>query len=1200
MIPIVRFDLARHLRAISTYIYFLLLVGIAFLLMITAGGAFQSASVTMGGGKVFVNSPYSLAEFISLLSYFGLLIISAITGKAAFQDFEYNTHSFFFTMPIRKSSYLAGRFVGAMVILIAIFAGVAVGLAVATKMPFLDKVRIGPNHLWAYVQPYFVSVLPNLFVMGALFFSLAALTRRIAPVYMTSVILLIGYLIAISISAKLEDKFIAALLDPFGSLAMGRVTEYWTIAEKNTRMVTLEGPLLWNRLLWIGVATILLAFTYAKFKFVYALEGRRAKAAKEVAVSVLAFAPVAAPQGGASANPDVTPGFSTTLSFSAFAQLTRLGFTETVKNIYFAVIVLAGVLFMIFAARTGGDIYGTPTYPVTYQMLDLVGGTFQLFILIIITFYSGELVWRERDAHTNELVDVLPLPSWTLFLSKLCALGLVMVVLNVVVMIAGMTIQLAKGYTRLEPLLYIKELFGLNLIGYWLLCVLAITVQILVNNKYMGFFVMVLYYLWTAFMGQLGFEHHLYQYDSDPGFTYSDMNRFGHFLAPIFWFDGYWVAFAVLLAVLGYLFFIRGLATDWSWRTYLAYRRFDAPRRLITGVALAAFVAIGGFIFYNTNVLNTYRPRKATELLQVRYEREYKKYLAMPQPRITSVRFNADIHPQQRTIAFTGHYDIANTTANPIDTVLVGVQESLTHYRLKFDPPAKMIDEQRPMDLAVYRLERPLAPGATGSLDFEVSYEPHGFPNDEAPTFVVYNGTFVNSAMLPQFGYQEGEELSDDATRRKYGLAPKPRMADLNDMAARQNTYISNDSDWVPFETMISTDPDQIAIAPGELTREWTENNRHYFEYRTLRRVLNFFSVLSARYSVMRDKWKDVDLGVYYQPGHEYNLEKMMKGMKDALEYCTTNFSPYQNKTLRIMEFPRYQSFAQSFPASIPYSESIGFIARVDPKSDEDVDYPYYVTAHEVAHQWWAHQVIGGNVQGATMLSESLAQYTALMVMKREVGASQMRRFLKYEMDRYLIGRATERKKELPLERVENQPYIHYNKASVIFYALQDYVGEGKLNAVLHDYVQAVAFQNPPYTNSLELIDRIRKIVPPEFAYIIPDMFESITLYENRALSATYKQRSDGKYEVNLKVAAKKIQASELGDERELPLADWIDIGVLDSGGQALYMTRHKIEKPETEFTIVVDRVPAKAGIDPWNKLVDRKPDDNVVAVTKP
>ncbi len=311
----------------------------------------------------------------------------------------------------------------------------------------------------------------------------------------------------------------------------------------------------------------------------------------------------------------------------------------------------------------------------------------------------------------------------------------------------------------------------------------------------------------------------------------------------------------------------------------------------------------------------------------------------------------------------------------------------------------------------------------------------------------------------------------------------------------------------------------------------------------------------------MRDRWNDVDLGIYYHPGHEYNLAKMMKGMKAALAYCTANFSPYQNKTLRIVEFPRYASFAQSFPGSIPYSESIGFIARVDPKSEDDVDYPFYVTAHEVAHQWWAHQVIGGNVQGSTLMSESLSQYTALMVMKHEVGPEQMRRFLKYEMDRYLIGRSVERKKELPLERVENQGYIHYNKASVIFYALQDYLGEENVNRVLREYVQAVAYQKPPYTNSVELIDRLRKIVPPNLSYIINDMFESITLYENRALSATYRQTPAGKYEVKLKVAARKVKAGDLGEEKEEPLADWIDIGVLDSNGKPLYLQRHKIDR---------------------------------------
>jgi ABC-type transport system involved in multi-copper enzyme maturation permease subunit len=1058
-----------------------------------------------------------------------------------------------------------------------------------TLMPFIDKTRVGPNHLWWYLQPYLVMVIPNVLVTGALFFSLAALTRRILPVYMTSVILLVGYLIATTLSAKIEEKLIAALLDPFGQIAMSRVTEYWTIAEKNTRIVGLTGALMWNRILWGGVAAALAAFTYARFKFIYALEGHRQR--KEEQVEETASAVIVAPVA--------LPVFSTAGNLQAFVRLTWLGFTETVKNIYFAVIVLAGILFMIAAARTTGDLFGTPTYPVTYEMVDLLGGSFSLFVIIVITFYSGELVWRERDAGTHELMDALPLPTWVPFLSKLGALFLVQVVLAAVAMFTGMAVQLAKGYTHLEPLLYVKDLFGLRLFEYCLMCVLALTLQTLVNNKYMGHFVMVLYYLVISFGSQFGLEHNLYRYAEAPDYTYSDMNGFGAFLKPVFWFDAYWAAFAVLLALGSYLYWVRGLAIERNWRHVLARRRFGATQKALAASAGIVFLALGGFIFYNTNILNTYRIQKTSEKLRVRFEKEYKKYRDIPQPRITDVRFTADLTPERRTVWVKGHYELVNTEAKPVEAILVSLPEEVQGRHLHFNPEADLIEDQRSLSLAIYKFKQPLAPGAKGSLDFEIGYEPHGFSNNPPSTQVVENGTFFNSGAFPHFGYQDNQELDEDNTRRKYGLPPKQRMADLNDMAARQNTYISSDSDWVTFDGVISTSPDQIAIAPGELVREWSSNGRRYFEYRTLRKVLDFFSVLSARYQVMRDHWNDVDLGIYYTPGHEYNLADMMKGMKLALDYCTKNFSPYQNKTVRIVEFPRYAMFAQSFPASIPYSEAIGFIARVDRSSDQDVDYPLYVTAHEVAHQWWAHQVIGGDVQGATMLSESLAQYTALMVMKHEVGADQMKKFLKYEMDRYLIGRATERKKELPLERVENQQYIHYEKGSIVFYALQDYIGEDKVNQVLHDYVKDVAFQNPPYTNAAELVERLRKVVPPEYAYLIHDLFETITLYENRALSATYRQTPEGKYEVKLKVASKKLRASELGEETDVPLADWIDIGVLDAKGKPLYLSKHKIDRSESEFTLVVDQLPAKAGIDPLNKLVDRKPDDNTIAVSK-
>jgi aminopeptidase N len=361
--------------------------------------------------------------------------------------------------------------------------------------------------------------------------------------------------------------------------------------------------------------------------------------------------------------------------------------------------------------------------------------------------------------------------------------------------------------------------------------------------------------------------------------------------------------------------------------------------------------------------------------------------------------------------------------------------------------------------------------------------------------------------------------------------------------------------------------------------------------------ILNFYAFQSGRYAVRRDRWNDVAIEVWHHPGHEFNLDRMVAATKDGLDYFTRAFGPYQHRQFRIVEFPRYQAFAQSFPNTIPYSEGIGFIARVRDDDPDDIDYPYYVTAHELAHQWWAHQVIGANVQGETMLVESLAQYSALMVMKRKVGDARMRRFLRYELDRYLLGRSTEQKKELPLARVENQDYIHYRKGSLVMYALQDYLGEEALNRAIRAFRDEWAFRGPPYPTTLDLLKHVRAATPAHLQKTVDDLFESITLYENRAASATAKALPDGRYEVSVEVLAKKLRADELGRETEVPLDDWIDVGVLDADGNALAVEKLHIDAPSTRLAFVVDRKPAQAGIDPFNKLIDRRPKDNTLPV---
>ena len=1064
-----------------------------------------------------------------------------------------------------------------------------------------------PRNWSTYLSPFATILLPNAILIGAIFFALAAATRKMLPVYIGSVLVILGWLISQQLTQDADYRDLAALIDPLGVRAVSRLTEYWTISERNLRLVPLAGILLWNRLLWLGVAVLISALCYWRFSFAEnasAPAKRRGKAIVDPAtVSQPGPASVEVRTLGAP-----TPSAAIIQPTSGWRLVPHrawLEFRETTKNIYFGVLVLAGLLFLVFASTTAGDIYGTATWPVTFQLLGLVSGSFAAFMLIIIAFYAGELVWRERDNRLDQISDALPTPTWLPLVSKLVALMLVPLVLELCLMLCGMAIQAAKGYPHFQVGLYLYDFLTIDLIGYWLICALAITVHSVVDNKYLGHFLMVVYYASLLFASGLGLEHNLYKFGSVPGATYSDINGYGHFLPRLRAFQAYWGAASVFLLVVAYLFWTRGTPSSWRERWIQARARIDAGSGGLAAVSAIAFVAIGAFIFWNTNILNHYETATSRQQRQVDYEKKYKATAAEPQPKITAVVLDVDLFPLEQRVRMRGHYGLENRSGKPVTTLELAFAagQDIVVHRLELGVPAKLVTDDETVGVRRFALDTPLAPGATTTLTFDLELPTHGFTNEGSNTAVVYNGTFLNGrAVLPSVGYQERGELERDQDRKKFGLAPKERMLDRDDPVGLQTNGIAPDADFIDYEATVSTEPDQIAISPGYLQREWTENGRRYFHYKMDAPILDFFAFQSARYADRKDVWHgpngDVALDIYYQPGHEFNLDTMDASAKDALAYCSANFGPYQYRQFRIIEFPRYEQFAQSFPNTIPYSEGIGFIARVRPNDPKDIDYPYYVTAHEAAHQWWGHQVVAANVQGGTMLIESMAQYSALMVMKRKIGPEKMRKFLRYELDRYLIGRALEQKKELPLSRVENQPYIHYAKGSLVFYALQDYIGEDKLNQAIRGFRDAHAFKGPPYPNTTELIARIREVTPPELQSMIDDMFEKIVVYDNRAAAASMKALPDGKWEVTIKVVAKKRIADALGKESDAPLNDLIDIGVVDKDGNAIAIERQRLTSEESTFTMIVDRKPVKAGIDPLNKLIDRRPDDNTIAVT--
>ena len=513
-------------------------------------------------------------------------------------------------------------------------------------------------------------------------------------------------------------------------------------------------------------------------------------------------------------------------------------------------------------------------------------------------------------------------------------------------------------------------------------------------------------------------------------------------------------------------------------------------------------------------------------------------------------------------------------------------------------------DDQR-LQYRIYEFDPPMQPGEQRHFRFTVTREPRGFENTVSVLQVVQNGTFFNNAAVsPQIGYQPQRELDNRNKRKKFGLKEKDLMPALerNCTADCMDTYLSNNSDWVNEESVISTSPGQIAVAPGSLERQWTENGRCYFKYKLDHFADNFYAFLSADYEVARKESNGIKIEVYYLKEQPWNVPKMLRSVEKSFEYYTKNFGPYAQKEARIIEFPRIERFAQAFPGTMPYSESIGFIANL--KDPEDIDMVYYVVAHEMGHQWWAYQVSGANMQGATLLSETLAQYSALMVMEKEYGRDIMRKFLKYEMDNYLRSRGRELLKERPLLRVDsNQGYVHYRKGSVVMYYMKEMIGEEAVNRALRKVLQQYAYAPPPYPVSYALVDALRAETPPEYQYLIQDLFYDITLFSNRTLSATASKRADGKYDVTIHVDAKKFKADEKGEEHEVPVNDWIEIGAFAKPphgkkyGKTLYRDRVLMKSGAATYTFSVDEAPDKAGIDPFLLLIDRIPDDNTKTV---
>lgn len=1190
---IARFELRYQLRNPVFWV-------VAILFFLLTFGSVTVEQIQIGsGGNVHKNSPSAIAETSLVMSLFFMFVTTAFVANVIVRDDDSGFGPMVRSTRVRKFDYLLARFLGAFGAASLAFLVVPLAIFLGSLMPWVDAETLGPNRFGHYAYAYLLLALPNLFLTAAIFFAVATITRSMTYSYMGVVVFLVFYLAFQSmVGSKPELRDTVAYLEPFGLAAVGNATRYWTAAESNAAMPAFAGALAWNRLLAIGLGLGGLAIAYWRFSFAERGASKRALRRAQRREEKLAKTPPRVVDRLPAARPRAAAA-------ARFWARVRFEMRLVFRSPAFLVLLVVGAFNSLSGLLFAGEMFGTPIRPRTFWLIDVLTGTFSLIPLIIAIYYAGELVWRDRERRMHEIVDATSLPNWAYMFPKTLAVAGVLFATLLASVVVALGVQLARGGSDLALGQYLGWYVLPMGVDFVILAVLAVFVQALSPNKYIGWGIMVVYLVATITLNNIGWEHPLYNYGATGTVQLSEMNGDRLGAGRAWWLRLYWGAWALALAVLAHLLWRRGTETRLRRRVAQLPARLASPAGAALGAALGVAAVTGGYLFRDMNVVNEYRTRDDEEARIAAYEKKYLRYETLAQPSLTDVRVNVDLRPAERRVVAAGEYRFVNDTGAPLTDLHVRLPDRWTEIAALEIPGARLVSDDRPFKHRIYRFDRPLAPGATGAIGFRTSRERRGMTANEEDSSNVANGTFLNNAqLLPQIGMSRDGLLTDRVKRRSHGLPSELRPAKLEDPRGPSRNYIG-DADWVRSDITVSTDAGQTPIAPGRLVSDVTANGRRTARYVSTAPILSFFSVQSAEYA-RKDRTTDgVALSVFYDRRHPFNADRMLDAMARSLRYYRANFGPYQFPYARIMEFPGYSTFAQAFAGTVPYSERIGFLA--DASDPEKIDYVTYVTAHEIGHQYWGHQIVGADQQGGTIWVETLAQYSALMVMKELHGDDKIRRFLKYELDNYLRSRGGEALEELPMERMENQGYIHYRKGSLAMYLLQDRLGEARVNRMLAGMLDRYRFKGRPYPRSTELVNGFLQLArTPAERELVTDLLRRITIYDLKATGAATRRLPDGRWETVVTVEGGKFYADGKGRETRARLGDEIEVGAFAkrpgdgafARADVLLLERRPIGSGRQEVRIVTAARPAFAGVDPYNKYVDRNGDDNVVAVT--
>lgn len=1165
--PLLAFEWRYHTRQLAFYLGLIVACGLS-LVMVSTG---------YGPANLWLNSPWSVAQSLGLLSLAGIFVVTVLSASTALRDTEHRMREIVLATPVSKWTWLLTRLGGVILASAGIFLLATITLMLA---PFViaDPATLGPVRIAPYLSGYLVIVLPNIVFTATLLFAVALGTRSTLATWVGGVVIYCLYwmvamlvespMMAGSAPQSAESMMRAAMADPLGLSAFYEQTRYWTADQRNTQLLSLRGSLLWNRALWLLVSA---GLAWLCGRLVRMRSTTRARPVKLVAPEIAA---PAAPRWTAARQLAPAGRFSWRTVRSGLRMDLRHAFGSK-ASIALAVIWLF-LIGMEATSSTTGE-YRSHLYPTTALMLDVIAAPLARIGGFVIIFFASELTWRARSSRFDEILDATPAPSAVWYVAHFITLAAVATALAVGAMVVTIGVQLASGYSSLEPAAY-ATLLWTGVPPLLLVAVMALLVQALSPNRYVGMIIALALLLASQSTAIPLFENPLTRYGAVPEVVWTGMAGLGNGAASYAWLILYWSLVALVLAMVTVGLWRRGRHALLQRRLALVPARLGQRGIATAGALILAAALTGGWIAWRSSIPEPPMSRAARQEWRAEYERTYRTRVGI-QPAVASITANVALFPRKLGFNSMGTLVLRNGDRLPIDTVWVSVRREAQKLALTLDGIAPVVRDVR-FGMYAFVPARPLAPGDSARLTWSMLVREPRIQLDGIDEEIAPRATFLpNVRVFPQVGYRSTYQVNDPVVRRQLGLGPL-----ATDTVA---------TSWVRTDITLSTSAGQTVVAPGALVRRWKDGDREYFEYRHAHPVVDRFALASAAYEVARDSADGVLIEVYYHAGHDINVPRMIQAARTSLRLFTEAYGPYPLDHLRIVEVPGtfQQGAAIAYPGTIFFVEDRGFLT--DARDSSRMDIVTRRVAHEVAHQWWGMQLSPANAPGASVLVESFAKYGEQRVLEKVHSRSMVDELMYWDEDRYLRGR-TETVDEPPLARAENEDWLYYGKGAVVMNALGQEVGTTALDRSMRQLLEQQGGPAGKATTG-KWVALLVQQADSQQQRLIREWVDQVVVYDLAIPAAKAEGQADGSYLVRLELKASRISGS--GNVESAPLNEPVELVVRGEAGDVLWSGMPSWSGTDTTITVPVKGKPARAELDPHVLRLDANRFDNGRAV---